>query len=177
MTIASSVTSVLPASGGDRASSRIPTPADDALEYLRLSIKRWKYYSALGFAMPDLAAARAAIAADPDTELGFLLLASSRESDVGILVFCFLRRVWTGRVVVDLLSVQPGIFSHTTGRPAFGGLGAGLLASVAKLTLQLDAPASGKKQPKGPTVSTATCGAKSVPKMKQISSSLKKLKW
>lgn len=113
------------------------SPGADAVEYLQLAVKRWRYYLAEGHSPRSLEDAKRRIKADPDCELGFLLAAQVRQTPDIEAGFCFLRRVWTGRFVVDFLSVHPSVFDLTTGGPQLTGTGAGLLAAAAKLAVEL----------------------------------------
>ena len=113
------------------------TPNADAAEYLQLAVKRWRYYLAEGYSPRSLAGAKHRIHAEPECELGFLLAARVCDAARTEAGFCFLRRVWTGRFVVDFLSVHPSAFHPVTGAAQLTGTGAGLLGAAAKLAVEL----------------------------------------
>jgi hypothetical protein len=123
-----SVTNNLP-----RATSR-GRPVDDAIEFVRLAAKRWNYYHRSGYAVSSAGELQERIRANPQCEVGFMLLVFLPGGEIG--GGCFARRTWAGNILLDFLFAHPCTFSSSTGRSTLRGVGVGIMSVLASITLQ-----------------------------------------
>ena len=104
----------------------------DAMEFRKLATKRWRYYLKGHDAATSLPHLKRAIRANPNAEVGFLLVAKAPWHPAApVLGCCFCRRSWSHHLIVDFLAVHPRVLAGTAGQVR--GVGTGILYSVVRL--------------------------------------------
>lgn len=106
----------------------------DAVEYARLTCKRWHFYLDEGRAVIHPRQLRPAAVADAE-ELAFLIVARVVAGRSGIIGLCLCRRTWCNHLVVDFLAVHPDCL--TPGPRRAKGLGPGLIFAVSEIAERL----------------------------------------
>lgn len=108
----------------------------DAIEFSRLAAKRWRYYFRTGAAAISLAQLQAAIRAQPQSEIAFMLLARATwPTRQPILGLCHCRRTWCHSIVVDFAASHPAVIGSV--RRRIRGVGTGMFYSLVRLADQL----------------------------------------
>lgn len=100
----------------------------EAVEFVRLAAKRWRYYRKQYLVATGIEDLRRRVAADPSGELSVLLVARVEDRLLGC---CHFRRTWAGNVYIDFLAA-PALLDFT-------GTGTGLLFYVSCIAAEIGA--------------------------------------
>jgi hypothetical protein len=110
---------------------------EDAIEYSRLAGKRWRTYSKNKRTATSIGALRSAIGFDPTCEVAFVLIAyASWHAPSAILGFCFCRRTWSNRIILDFAAAHPNAIFPAGG--SVNGVGSAMLYSLVALARDLE---------------------------------------
>jgi hypothetical protein len=109
----------------------------DALEFAKLSSKRWQFYHRQGLTVASIAAIKRKISAEKNIELAFYCVARARWTKPQILGIALARRTWCGHLILDFLATHP--LRLMDGPERMSGIGKGLLYGIAEVAFAIGA--------------------------------------
>jgi hypothetical protein len=119
-----------------KASVRNSQHVQDAIEYSRLTAKRWRTYSKSKRIVTSLEQMRTGIQANPRAEIAFVLVAHAHwHSPSKIVGFCFCRRTWVNHIILDFAAAHPNAIRAAEGEVR--GVGAAMIYSLANLAREI----------------------------------------
>jgi hypothetical protein len=90
-----------------RQTANLNPDARDALEFAKLTGKRWKFYVASGRASSSLPEAQSAIRREPAAELAFVVVLKAAWAPRRILGMALFRRSWCNNLIIDFIASHP----------------------------------------------------------------------
>ena len=115
-----------------------PDLARDSIELAKLAGKRWRYYLRRNEAATSMDDLLKKLAARPNGEVGFILIAKSvGEPTPSTLGIAWCRRTWCNHLVLDSLTVHPVLNDPAGG---YKGMGLGMFIGIAVVAERLGCP-------------------------------------
>lgn len=102
----------------------------DAIEYARLTCKRWQFYCEEGRVVTRTSQLQPRAIRDAE-ELAFLVLARIIAARRGAIGLCLCRRTWCNHLVVDFLAAHPDC--HASGKIPAKGVGSALMFAASEI--------------------------------------------
>lgn len=103
----------------------------DALEFAKLSSKRWLFYHEQGLTAASVSTLKHMISTEKNIELAFLCVARAKWAGPHILGIALARRTWCGHLILDFLATQP--LRLVDGPDRIKGIGKGMLYGIAEV--------------------------------------------
>ena len=120
-------------------SSQVPPEIIDQVEFATFTGKRWKSYMARGRTTQSEHELSSACSENPKEEFTSLLVLKTKAKGLPpVLGFCLFRRTWCNHLTLDFLANNPRLILDNLN---VKGVGAGLLAHLSQIALELDCPA------------------------------------
>ena len=109
----------------------------DALEFAKLSSKRWRFYQGQGLTAASMTGMRNKISAERNIEIAFFCVARAKWAKPQILGIALARRTWCGHLILDFLATHP--LRLMDGPQRMSGIGKGLLYGIAEVAFAIRA--------------------------------------